>query len=145
MDAAAVSARITTSLPGVQTTEAYGYTFFFVGDERVMPFATLTGRDNEHDAFSNLSRGGLWRLNLGVEKATFLERFGAPPALGPTGVIEPGHDWTQRDVLLPHPQYAPQSWVCIVSPSDATFESTALPLLAEAHALAARRQARKEG
>ncbi len=60
------------------------------------------------------------------------------------GVIEPGHDWTQVDVLLPHPQYAPRSWVCVVSPSDATFEATVQPLLAEAHAVAARRQARKE-
>lgn len=144
MDATALAARITTGLPHVQTTEAYGYTFFFVGEERVMPFATLTETDSEHDAFSSLARGGLYRLNIGVEKETFRRRFGPPPALGPDGVIEPRHDWTQRDVLLPHPQYAPQSWVCVVSPSDATLESAVVPLLAEAHALAARRQARKE-
>ena len=92
MDATALAARITTGLPDVQTTEAYGYAFFFVGD-------------------------------------------------GPNGVIEPAHDWTQRDVL-PHKQYAPQSRVCVVSPSDATFAATVEPLLAEAHALAARRQPR---
>lgn len=144
MDAAALTAHLTSSLPDVQTTEAFGYTFFFVGEERVMPFATLAVSDSEHDSFSNLDRGGLYRLNLGVEKATFRDRFGPPPALGPAGVIEPARDWTQTDVLLPHPQYAPQSWVCIVSPSPATFEATVGPLLGEAHALAARRQARKE-
>lgn len=144
MDAAGLTAHITASLADVQTTEAYGYTFFFVGAERVMPFATLTEADSEHDAFSNLARGGLYRLNLGVEKATYRERFGPPPALGPAGVIEPARDWSQQDVLLPHPQYAPQSWVCIVSPSPATFEAVVQPLLVEAHALAARRQARVE-
>jgi hypothetical protein len=45
---------------------------------------------------------------------------------------------------LPHPSYAPESWVRSVSPGPATFESTALPLLTEAHALATRRRARKE-
>ncbi|HEX5502790.1 MAG TPA: DUF6194 family protein, partial [Thermomicrobiales bacterium] len=36
------------------------------------------------------------------------------------------------DRLLPHPVYAPQSWVCVLNPSDETFQ-TVRPLLAEAY------------
>ena len=42
---------------------------------------------------------------------------------------------------MPHPVYAAQSWVCVLNPSDATFESLR-PLLAEAHQRAAERDAR---
>jgi len=43
---------------------------------------------------------------------------------------------------LPHPHYAAQSWISIISPSAATFDTIVRPLLAEAHALATRRDQR---
>jgi hypothetical protein len=41
---------------------------------------------------------------------------------------------------MPHPVYAPQSWVCVLNPSRETFEAVQ-PLLAEAYSIAANRHA----
>jgi hypothetical protein len=51
-------------------------------------------------------------------------------------------DFAAVDRILPHPIYAPQSWICIVNPSDETFE-TLEPLLAEAYDRAVRRAERR--
>ncbi|MGH2370118.1 MAG: DUF6194 family protein, partial [Chloroflexota bacterium] len=63
-----------------------------------------------------------------------------PPSAA--GVVDTGHDFTVLDQLLPHPVYAPMSRVCVLKPSDATFQA-ARPLLAEAYDLAVRRHARR--
>jgi hypothetical protein len=55
--------------------------------------------------------------------------------------VDAGHDFTTLDQILPHPVYAPQSWVCVLNPSDETFQAVR-PLLAEAYDLAVRRYAR---
>src|SRR3712207_4418866 len=60
MDATEVAAYICETFPGVETTEAYGYTFFFYGSERMLPFATLAHADNEHDRVSDLDRDGAY-------------------------------------------------------------------------------------
>ena len=44
---------------------------------------------------------------------------------------------------MPHPVYAPQAWVCVLSPSVETFQ-TLKPLLEEAYAMAVDRQAKRE-
>ncbi|WP_430516969.1 DUF6194 family protein [Chitinophaga niabensis] len=31
--------------------------------------------------------------------------------------------FTQEDVLLPHPPYGSMYWICVVRPSEKTFES----------------------
>jgi hypothetical protein len=41
---------------------------------------------------------------------------------------------------MPHPVYASQHWVCVVSPDEATLDAIR-PLLAEAHEFAARKHA----
>jgi len=41
---------------------------------------------------------------------------------------------------MPHPVYASQYWVCVVNPSEATWD-TLRRLLAEAHDFAARKYA----
>lgn len=144
MDAAAVIDYIREAFPGVETTEAYGYTFFFYGSERMLPFATLAHADNEHDRVSELDRDGAYRLNIGVSRETYRSLLGdEKPRLGPAGVIDGGHDFTLRDRILPHPHYAPQSWVSVVSPADETFE-VVRPLLREAYERAVLRANRKE-
>ena len=45
---------------------------------------------------------------------------------------------TQVDTLMPHPTYAPQSWVCVLNPSDETFVKVQT-LLTEGHAMAMER------
>jgi hypothetical protein len=111
---------------------------FFSLDEKHWPnFATIVWTD-EHDEGtpSDLSRSGVYRVNIGVGKQTF-ERL-----LGST--TDP--DYAAFDRVLPHPVYAKQGWVAILNPSDATVRDTVLPLLAEAHdRLAAHRARQRAG
>ncbi len=45
------------------------------------------------------------------------------------------------DQLLPHPVYGRNHWVCVLNPSEATFDSLK-PLLAEAYGVAVERHSR---
>jgi hypothetical protein len=140
-----VRAFIQGSLEGVETTEAFGYTFFFYGAERMTPFATLSSADNEFDRVSQLDRPGVYRLNIGVGRTAYRSLFGTEvPRLGPDGVVSTGHDFTALDELLPHPVYAPQWWVSVLTPSEETFARVRF-LLTGAHSRAAKRARRLPG
>lgn len=120
------------ALPEVETMEAMGYRFFFVGPDRMMPFATLINRDNEHDSVSNLDRPGVYRLNLGVSRETFRSQV--------TDTLE--IDYTVIDRVIPHPHYAAQNWISILSPSNETWPQLET-LVTEAHEIALRRHRRR--
>jgi len=142
MNEASITQYITDTFDGVEIAATEGYTFFFYGPGRKLPFATLATKDNDYDRASNLDRPGVYRLNIGVSPATYRSLFGPQPSRpGADGVVDTGHDFTTLDQILPHPVYAPQSWVCVLSPSDATFQAVQ-PLLAEAYDLAIRRHAK---
>jgi hypothetical protein len=132
MDEDQIEAWLTSNLDDVQRLDNLGMRFLFVGAERMMPFVTFVS-DDQYDAWSGLDRPGVFRLNLGVSGPTFRDLFPDPDA---------GWEWTALDTLMPHPDYARQHWLCIVSPSAATFERLK-PLLVEAHGIAARRAERK--
>lgn len=136
MDEASMTHYITDAFAGVETASAYGYIFFFYGPDRKLPFATLAAADNEHDRVSNLDRPGVFRLNIGVSKQTFQSLFGT------ANVDVSSYDFTVLDVIMPHPHYAPQSWVCMLSPSEETFQQTVQPFLSEAYAVAIKRHAK---
>lgn len=137
MDETTIVKYIMDTFAGVETSENFGYTFFFYGSDRMLPFATMISADNEYDRVSNLDRPGVFRLNIGVSKPTFQALFG-------TGKIDVStYDFTALDRMMPHPDYAAQSWLCVLSPSDATFEKVR-DLLAEAYELAVRRQSRRQ-
>lgn len=59
---------------------------------------------------------------------------------GPTAPDLRAYDFTAPDTLMPHPHYAAQSLLCVLSSSAATFQKLQ-PLLKEAYDLAARRAA----
>jgi len=124
---------IMETFAGVETSTAMGYTFFFFGAERKLPFATLATSDNDYDRVSKLDRPGVFRLNIGVSKDTYRSLFNEQPA---------SHDFAALDCIMPHPDYAAQSWLCVLNPGEATLQ-TVQSLLAEAYDLAVRRQARK--
>jgi len=88
---------------------------------------TLVTSD-EYDSASNLSRPGVYRLNIGLSKQTFD---------GLVSVIT-DPDYTALDRVMPHPVYALQHWVSILNPTEATFDSIVKPLLDEAHGRVAR-------
>jgi hypothetical protein len=128
---------------------AWGDTFFIYDPDRNLepkhrfPFATIVTKDyGDFDRASNLDRPGVFRLNIGVGKDTYRSLLGPQPSpSGESGVVDTGHDFTTLDQILPHPVYATQSWVCVLNPSDATFQAVR-PLLAEAYDLAVQRYAR---
>jgi len=119
---------ITTTWPETVVAEAMGATFFSLDPSHWPNYATIVTTD-EHDmgAPSNLTaRPGVFRLNVGVGKATF-ERLAGRSGAG----IEPDH--AQLDTVVPHPVYARQRWLSILNPSRASFEGIVKPLLVEAH------------
>jgi len=126
---AEITSWITETYPETVVAEAMGATFFSL-DERHRPnFATIVTTD-EHDMGtpSNLSRPDVFRLNIGVGKATYERLVGE--------MIDP--DYAALDTVVPHPVYAKQRWVAILNPSRASFDDVVKPLIAEAHERLAR-------
>jgi hypothetical protein len=137
MDETSITQYILDTFAGVETSTNFGYTFFFYGADHMLPFATLAVADYDYDRVSNLDRPGVYRLNIGVSKQTFQSLFGA------SRVEVSGYDFTVLDTIMPHPEYAAQSFICVLSPSAATFQKLR-PFLAEAYDLAVRRQAKRD-
>ena len=144
MNEAQISQYITEMLEGVDVVVASGDSFFFynpdsnVPPDHKFPFVTLVTSDI-NDQFSNLNRPSVFRLNIGVGKQTFRTLFGEPklPPYG-SSKIESGdthsdYDFTALNQLMPHPVYGRMYWVCILNPSDETFETKVQPLLVEAY------------
>jgi hypothetical protein len=134
-DPEAIVDYLTTTYPGTDVVTIPGAWFFSLDAEKHWPnYATIVTTD-EHDmgSPSNLSaRPHVFRLNLGVDKATF-ERYIDADA-------EP--DYAARDTVLPHPVYAAQRWISILTPSWATWTETVIPLIAIAHGRLAGQRAR---
>lgn len=117
---------------------AWGDTFFIYDPERTFegtrrfPFATIVTKDyGDFDDKSNLNRPDVYRLNIGVSKKTYDSMFTA----------DAGHDFTALDTVMPHPVYGVNHWLCVLNPTQSTFESLK-PLLTEAYDIAVRRARR---
>lgn len=135
---------ISETLDGLDVTVSGDDVYWFYDPDgstdpaRRMPFATLMTTDGQ-DPASNLSRPGVFRLNLGVNPTTYEALFGPrPKADWSKPFLDTGHDYTALDTLMPHPVYCAMGWICVLNPSEATFERMK-PLVKEAHAHAAGR------
>ena len=87
---------------------------------------------DEHDVGtpSNLARSGVYRVNVGVDRATYERLVGS--------LDDP--DYAAFDRFVPHPVYAKQRWISILNPSHETVRQSLMPLIAAGHdRLAARR------
>jgi hypothetical protein len=124
------------ALENVQREENYGYVFYFVGEDHRLPFTTIAETDNEYENVSQLSREGVYRVNIGVSKATFDSLVGSADM--------EKMDYAALNVFMPHPDYAKQHFVCILNPSGEN-ETTTKRLIVEAYSLAAGRVAKKAG
>src|SRR5689334_10669946 len=137
MDVREMRRYVAETFDGVWTVDHLGDTFFMYapdGDlppERQFPFVTIVTGDR-HDTVSDLERPGVYRLNIGLTKASFAGLFGGAPA--------DGWDYTALDVVMPHPVYGGQHWVCVLNPGKATLDRVRT-MLAEAHTFAARKYA----
>src|SRR5437660_3725020 len=140
MDEASVTQYIIDTFDGVETVTSSGNTFFFYGSERKFPFVTLVTSDL-YDQFSNLNRPSVFRLNIGISKQTFRSLFGDPGRSSGRDSAEisgekfSDYDFTALDQVMPHPVYGRMYWVCVLNPSEETFETNVRPLLVEAYDL----------
>ncbi len=128
------------NLKGVVLVNSWGERGIFYNPEnklkRGVYILTVKEKDGENDSSSNLNREGIYRVNLGVRKQTFLNLFGHIPARPPKGgVVDMDFDFTETDKILPHPVYGWMSWLCCLNPSAETSEELK-PLIVEAHAYA---------
>lgn len=155
MNEAQTSQYITETFEGVDFVVASGDSFFFynpdtnVPPDHRFPFVTMVTSDI-NDQFSNLNRPSVFRLNIGISKQTFRSLFGESrdlPAMTATAESvenSSAYDFTALDQLMPHPVYGRMLWVCVLNPSDETFETNVRPLLAEAYDLAVSKYKRQE-
>jgi hypothetical protein len=137
MNESTLTQTILAAFPGVHTATVWGDTFFYYNPDQTRPdefyFATLKTADDEYDTASDLNRPDVFRLNVGIGKASFTALFPERPARpGPAGDFDANYDFTALDQLLPHPVYGRQYWISVLNPSPATFEQLR-PLLAEAY------------
>ena len=120
---------------------AWGDTFFFYDPDGVtvpekrMPYATIVVNDYPgFDDSSDLSRPGIFRVNMAVSRETFEGRIPA----------EDTTDYSVLDEVIPHPIYATQSWLSVLNQESATSE-TVRDLLTEAHDRARTRYKKQHG
>lgn len=106
-----------------------------------LPFATIVTKNYvDFDEASQLDRPGVFRLNFALGREQFEDLFGHPPSA--ERIQSERYDYAALDRLMPHPAYGPQSWACVLNPTQGTFEEIK-PLLAGAHARAAAQYARR--
>lgn len=128
---------ITSTFEDVESTVNLGYTFFFYRDDRMHAFATIASTGNEYEKISNLDRPGVYRLNIGVSRETFQAFFGTKK------INTSDYDFTALDVIMPHPDYSSQHFLCVLSPSEETFEKIR-PMLTEAYDISMKRYNRRK-
>lgn len=149
MNVSSITQYISKTYPHIHPVAAWGETSLFYNPDRQLPrgiyFATIKEKDGKNDCASNLDRPDVFRLNIGISKSTYVSLFGPQPSRPRAGgVIQSGHVFTALDQLIPHPVYGWMSWVCVLNPSAATFESVK-PLLSEAYDLAVAKFTKRTG
>ena len=146
MDDEAVIAWIRGSFDPLEHVVADDNWFFFSDPDHMFPFATIVTNDL-YDQASDLERTGVYRLNVGVGRETWIRRFGQPTrrVQGEHGLgsgTDTDWDFTALDTVMPHPVYGRQHWLSVLVPSEATFESLQ-PDLEEAYRIDRERSLRK--
>lgn len=152
MDQEAIIQYITDTFTGLDILRpadgpGAGDTFIYYDPQRSLdpahrlPFATIVTKDyGDFDNTSQLNRPDVFRLNIGVGRDTFRALFGHTPSAHSAKRAD--YDFAALDQLMPHPVYAPQSWMSVLNPSLETFEAIK-PLLAEAYSRAVTQRASK--
>lgn len=108
-------------LEDVNVVNSYGETSVFYNPnmrwKRGIYVLTIKEKDGPNDKASNLNRDGIYRVNLGIRKETFIKLFDQLPARPKAGeVVSMNFDFTVLNQILPHPVYAWMGWVSILNP-----------------------------
>ena len=125
------------NLEGSVLVESWGEKAIFYNPGRALKrgvyILTVKEKAGNNDRGSKLNRPGIYRVNLGVRKETFVKLFGAVPQRpGAGGIVEMDYDFSTVDRFLPHPVYAWMGWLCVLNPSEKTFEDLK-PYIQEAY------------
>jgi hypothetical protein len=103
-DPETITDHIRTTYPETAILEAGGTWFFSLDGEKHFPnYATIV-TNNDYDDGSDLDRDGVFRLNLGLPRATFERLVG--DALAPSA---PPPDYTPSTRCSPTPRTPPSS------------------------------------
>jgi hypothetical protein len=121
---------------------AWGDSFFYYAPDgrvpqHVQPYGTIVTKDYPDDTASRLDEDGRWRVNIHVDRATFLGLTGEEPRR-----LTRDRDFAAADLINPHPVYGALGWVAIVNPGERTMD-TAIELLRDAHEAACLRFERR--
>ena len=135
-------------LPDTVSVNSWGESGIFYNPNNTLKrgiyVLTVKEKDGDNDNSSELNRENIYRVNIGIRKKTFLALFGAVPARPPKGgIVDMPFDFTKTDKILPHPVYAWMSWICVLNPSDTTFEQLK-PLIKEAYEDAKEKYSKKK-
>ena len=134
---------VITTYDGVIVGQNWGEKGLFYNPENLFPkgiyLLSFKEKDGPNDSASKVNRPGVYRLNLGIARPTFIRLFGAIPARPAAGgVVSTGHNFQQLDRIMPHPVYGWMAWIGVLSPSPGTFE-TLKPLINEGYQLAVKK------
>ena len=103
--------RIISNFDCVVVKSNWGETSFFYNPGQLFPhgvyFCTIKEKDGANDQSSNLTRDGIYRLSIGLPNENYVELFGSVPKRPKKGgYVNTGDDFTQTNLLMPHPIYA---------------------------------------
>lgn len=125
------------NLKGTVLSKNWGEKGIFYNPDYRLPkgvyILTIKEKDGDNDKASNINRDGIYRVNLGLRKDSFKDMFLSVPKRPPAGcVVEMDYDFTRLDTIMPHPVYAWMGWICVLNPSEQTFEKLK-PLIEESY------------
>ena len=134
--------------PGLVVNQNWGETGLFYNPQNQLSkgiyLLTFKEKDGKNDRSSCLNREGIFRMNLGISKNTFLQHFGRIPKRPEAGgIVDLEYDFSKSDTLLPHPIYIWMAWVCVLNPSEKTFRDL-IPLIEEGYSLALNKYSKKK-
>jgi len=97
---------------------------------------TVKEKDGDNDKASNINRDGIFGVNVGIRKNTFIKMFSYIPKRPAAGcVVDMDYDFTELDKIMPSPVYAWMGWIRVLNPSKETFEKLKT-LIYESHTYA---------
>lgn len=135
------------NLPGTVEVESWGEKGIYYNPDKILKrgvyILTIKENDGENDRASNLNRDGVFRINIGIKKATFIKLFGEIPVRPSAGnVVNMDYNFQELNKIIPHPVYAWMSWVSALNPEKSVF-SDLMPLITEAYEYAVEKYNKK--
>jgi len=133
---------------GLVVRQNWGETGIFYNPENKLKkgiyLLTFKEKDGANDKSSNLNRDNTFRLNLGISNETFINLFGKIPSRPSAGnIINMGYDFSVINEIIPHPVYGWMNWVCVINPTNRTFEKL-VSLIDEGYKLALKKYENKK-